>query len=141
MGGQKKRAKNQATPSGIKKNEPKNAALTFRFDYFDSSDPEVCPATFPEGYVQTLMSRLRDLSSWRFVDFIQAGRGLRSHAVDWPDTSRPDGFGSAVPGHLVAEIRPWQFALSQSEGGRVTGFLLGSSFYVVWLDCHHNVYP
>jgi hypothetical protein len=65
---------------GIKKTKPKSQdpivktdvrdrALRFSFSLFHRDDEEVCPRLFSEGYVRTLMERLRDLSTWKVGRF------------------------------------------------------------------------
>jgi len=135
----KKRAVANTSASGIKRGEKDDAPLRFSFRFFDCADAELCPPTFPEGYTQTLMDRLRSISTWTVKEFTSSrSKAIRSHQIDWEDTSRPDGFPNlneqfgAYPG--------WQFSLSANEHGRVHGLLIDDTFYVIWLDCGHNLY-
>jgi hypothetical protein len=114
--------------------------LRFSFKFFDPSDGEMCPAAFNEGYTQTLMQRLRDLSSWKVKQFTGAmDQSIRNHQHDWAKTSRPKGFANlntyfrAYPG--------WQFCLTANAHGRVHGILIDDTFHVIWLDQGHNLYP
>ena len=110
----------------------------FSLKLFDSSDPEMCPPIFRDHYVQTLMVRLKDLSSWTVGEFLRFNNGLRNHIIKWPDTSRPEGF-SGLPDQYDA-YPAYQFALSVNEHGRVHGLLIGNTFHIVWLDHDHNLY-
>lgn len=136
-----KKGNNKKVDSDIKKTEPKQRRLNFSFQFFDVSDVELCPATFPNGYTQSLMARLRDLSGWTVTEFLNArnNKSVRAHTHDWKQTSRPDGFPN-----LNDELKDnpgWQFCISANEGGRVHGFMIDSTFYIIWLDHNHKLYP
>jgi hypothetical protein len=130
----------QVEPKGMIRKEKVDAELRFSFKLFDNSDSELCPAVFRETYTQTLMERLRDLSTWtvqRFTTFFH--KSIRNHPHDWEKTSRPKGFS-----HLNDHFRSyqgWQFQLSSNEHGRVHGIIIDDTFYVVWLDQDHKLYP
>lgn len=125
--------------STIKKTAP-DPELRFSFKFFDHTDPEVCPANFADGYTQTLMQRLRALSGWKVKEFTgRQDSAIRNHQHDWSKTSRPEGFGAlnatfkAYPG--------WQFCLTANQHGRVHGIIIDDTFYVIWLDQDHRLYP
>jgi hypothetical protein len=100
---------------------------------------EVCPATFKDGYTQTLMQRLRDVSSWTVSTFCgRQDKSLRNHQHDWTKTSRPEGFAH-LNDHYKA-IPGWQFCLSANEHGRVHGIIIDDTFFVIWLDQDHKLY-
>lgn len=126
--------------SGIKKAEIGPSLLKFSFRLFDATDAEVCPATFPNGYVQALMERLKGLSSWTVTDFLTPqGKAIRNHTIEWEGTARPNGFR-----HLNEQFQAYpahQFSISKSRWGRVHGLLIDDTFHVVWLDHDHAVYP
>ena len=100
----------------------------------------MCPPTFPAGYTQKLMQRMRDLSSWTVSRFVNVpDKALRNHRHDWSRTARPNGFE-----HLNEQFRAypgWQFCLTANEHGRVHGILIDDTFHVIWLDAAHNLYP
>ncbi len=114
--------------------------LRFSFKLFDDSDPELCPAVFRENYTQKLMLRLKDLSTWSVQQFTgPCNKSIRNHTHDWATTSRPRGFK-----HLNEHLRAypgWQFQLSANEHGRVHGIVIDDTFYVIWLDQDHKLYP
>jgi hypothetical protein len=35
----------------------------------------------------------------------------------------------------------WQFCLTANEHGRVHGIIIDDTFYVIWLDHDHQLYP
>ncbi|MBI5345540.1 MAG: hypothetical protein HZB76_00110 [Chlamydiae bacterium] len=86
-----------------------------------------------------MMERLKALSAWTVSDFVNLGRNsFRAHTHDWEQTSRPQGF-KHLPEHLRS-CPGWQFQLSSNEHGRVHGFFIAETFYVVWLDRNHKLY-
>ena len=100
----------------------------------------MCPAVFKAGYTRALMQRLRDISSWTVKRFCGAPeKGLRNHQHDWAETARPDGFAH-LNDHYAA-YPGWQFCITANEYGRVHGIVIDDTFYVIWLDIGHRLYP
>jgi len=85
------------------------------------------------------MERLKTVSALIMSEFMQEHkRSLRAHIHDWTEISRPHGFK-----HLNEQLRAnlgWQFQLSSNEHGRVHGFFIDHTFYVIWLDKDHRLY-
>ena len=126
--------------SRIKKGPTPDPDLRFSFKFFYSSDAEMCPPTFQDEYTQTLMQRLRDLSTWKVSRFTgTTDKTVRNHKHDWDRTSRPRGFVN-LNAHFQA-YDGWQFCLTANEHGRVHGIMIDDTFYVIWLDQNHNLYP
>lgn len=129
-----------ASTSGIRKTQLPDSKLRFSFELFDQADQELCPQSFRDGYTQTLMQRLRDISTWKVNDFCtKFDKALRNHQHDWSKTSRPEGFGN-LNDHFKGKDG-WQFCLSANEHGRVHGIIIDDTFYVIWLDHDHRLYP
>jgi hypothetical protein len=86
------------------------------------------------------MERLRDLSSWKVVDFTgKTEKSVRNHSHQWDRTTRPNGFAN-LNAHYQA-YDGWQFCLTANEHGRVHGIIMDDTFYVIWLDHDHALYP
>jgi hypothetical protein len=129
-----------ATTGAIKKQPAPDVPLRFSFIFFDPTDAEMCPAVFGDGYTQTLMQRLRDLSSWTVKRFTtQSDKAVRNHQHDWSKTARPEGFGALNEHYRI--FPGWQFSLTTQEHGRVHGIIMNDTFYVIWLDKEHALYP
>jgi len=125
--------------SAIRKTEA-DPELRFSFKFFDASDEEMCPVSFGDGYTQTLMQRLRDLSSWKVKRFTGAqDQSVRNHQHDWTKTSRPKGFANLNA--YFQDYPGWQFCLTANAHGRVHGIIIDDTFHVIWLDQDHNLYP
>lgn len=124
----------------IRKTDVADELLRFSFRYFQN-DQELCPRSFAENYTQKLAERLKELSSWtvsRFTTRVETP--VKNHKINWTDTARVEGFGGALPQEL-RESDAWQFSVTRNEHGRVHGFFIGNTFYIVWLDCNHRLYP
>lgn len=129
-----------ASQSAMQKTKIQDVKICFSFEHFDPSDTELCPPTFQEHYTQTLMERLKALSGWTLKEFMNShSRSLRAHLHDWQKTARPYGF--SLLNEQLRSIPAWQFQLSKDEHGRVHGFFIGNTFYIVWLDRDHKLYP
>ena len=125
----------------IKKTAVKDPLITFSFRFFDPTDGTLCPGIFKDGYTQTLMQRLRALSEWTLQDFYgPPGQNIRAHTHTWSETARPDGFARLLNEELRASPG-WQFSISANKYGRVHGIMIDSTFYIIWLDQNHALYP
>ena len=123
----------------IKKASASDAPMNFSFKFFDESDEELCPPNFKEGYTRALMLRLRVLSVWTGEKFRgKIENNIRNHIIDWNDTARAC-FSSVNMEHR--DTPAYQFAVTEYAHGRVHGFFIGDTFYVIWLDCNHALYP
>lgn len=60
----------------------------------------------------------------------------------FPETSQPEGFTNVDQENLALE-EPWQFSVDPAPEciGRVHGLLQKDTFYVVWLDLCHRLFP
>ena len=88
----------------------------------------------PDGVVSgrwflSLLDCLKSVSNQRISDLRSSVHDL--HPIDWgkANTSPPSGF---------EQLEYWQFRVNKSRG-RVIGFKIDNTFYVVWLDPHHNL--
>lgn len=133
--------KNPPQKSGsIRKSTAKDPAILFSFEFFDHDDDEVCPSRFVEEYTQALTRRLRVLCQWTVHHFQNKyEKNIKNHIIEWRKTSRSMGFSRIPTEHKDAIA--WQFAVAEHTHGRVHGFFIGNTFYIVWLDCNHLLYP
>lgn len=114
--------------------------VSFSFKYLELNHGKFSlPDTAAKAhYLAALFDRLRQISSMKCQEFRQAGKALRSHAIDWAGTSEPNGFD-----HLSEQLQdcqPWQFSLAREELGRVHGLWVGTIFYPIWIDHEHQLY-
>lgn len=114
--------------------------LSVSFQYFIERDPFVIAEGEP-GYVKAVMARLRDICSMT-ASVMRAGndKSLRSHAIEWADTTEKGGFDHLNPQMRGQIEHPWQFNVSANKYGRIHGFWIGDVLFVVWFDPEHRLY-
>lgn len=114
--------------------------IHFSFKYLDCKPEKFNYNLNDSSYFITLISRLKDISTIRAVDFLSnTSKSLRAHPIKWGDTTETC-FNIPAEEQLVDV--PYQFSLSSNEYGRVHGFIVNTTrFYVVWLDKSHDLYP
>jgi hypothetical protein len=118
-----------------------NPNLIFSFGHLDlDSNAKFSLALCEDGYLESLLTRLRDVSNITLREFRNLWRKgeLRNHPIAWHETSEPDGFPLDPQ---LKEEEAWQFELKKNEYGRVHGVLIDQVFHVVWLDPKHRLYP
>lgn len=130
-----------AIPSAIPRPNPQPDSLVrFSFKHLDlHSNPKFSLDRCAGDYLDRLLTRLKDVCQLTIQEFrTNKSKALRAHTINWEDTTETDGFSC-----LNSQLRdnePWQFALTSNAHGRVHGFLLDSTFFVVWIDPEHKLY-
>ena len=114
--------------------------ITFSFRHLDLFNyKKFSIGRCQEGYLDTLLKRLRDLSHNTVGELVgNRSKALRSHPIKWSDTTERAGFK-----YLNTQLREkeaWQFELTKDKHGRVHGFLMDDIFYVVWIDPDHQLF-
>lgn len=116
------------------------ATISFSFRYMDHEHNKFSFAAQEPAYFCKVLERMKGLSTMTAREFTaDRGGALKSHPIDWHNTSEPDGFS-----HLNEQFQsytPYQFAISRNEHGRVHGFFINDVFHIVWLDPSHQLYP
>lgn len=115
--------------------------IRFSFKYLDLiSNEKFGIHRRGQGYLAKLLERLRDLSGITDGDSrTSRSSAPRAHEIDWSRTSEPAGFRHLNP--QLREIKAWQFEITSNAHGRVHGFLIGDTFFTVWIDPAHQLYP
>ncbi len=112
--------------------------LIFSFKYLDLSDTDFCIDRCDLNYYKLLLDRIKQLSKRTVFSFqTKYEKSLRNHSIKWEDINK-NSFG--FPNEEQIVDKPWQFSVTSNEHGRVIGFFIGYIFYIVWLDCNHNLY-
>jgi len=130
-----------ATHDDIKnKTNTKNAYISFSYRYFENNEKFCQPSKEQaHAYLKTFLDRLKNLCEFTCYEFkTTKHKALRNHTHKWHETTEPNGFQN-IPKSLV-DCEPWQFCLSANEYGRIHGFFIDSTFYIVWLDVNHRLY-
>lgn len=114
--------------------------IRFSFKYLDSEHDKFHLKNVDNKYLEILLDRLKAISSMKINEFRMAGnKSLRSHSIDWNETTEPQGF-THLKNEQLRQCEPWQFELTSNKHGRVHGILLDEIFYVVWFDPKHELY-
>lgn len=130
--------KNGASGIKLPKLKPPQG-ISFSFKYYQDNHNKFSCIKKEVSYWLTLLDRLKALSSLTAQEFLADNSPtLRCHPINWKKTSE-SGFGLPNEEQLV-DI-PYQFSISSNKHGRVHGFLINETFYIVWLDPDHLLYP
>ncbi|QLY79171.1 hypothetical protein [Clostridium intestinale] len=84
----------------------------------------------------TLFDGLKEISNLTPNDLKSSKQHYGYHRHDWDELPAKFNFDK----EFLEQIDGVQFRISSSKG-RVHGFMVGNTFYVVWLDPYHNLYP
>lgn len=126
------------------KDDPGKANIVFSFRFFDeqTDDFALQQCADKDQYLDVLIGRLRDVGTMTLHEFeSNKSKAIRSGKINWDNASH-DCFHRVPRAYQVdAMNQAREFNLSVNEHGRVHGFLIGSTFYVVWLDPEHKLFP
>jgi hypothetical protein len=127
--------------SEAKKTAEKRAAELFNFSlkYLDDQHENFNYTVHDGTYFCEVFTRLKNLCSLTKQELLSnRSSALRAHPIDWKDTSQEKGFNFPHYDQIVDV--PYQFTVSANEYGRIHGFFIYNTFYIVWLDKDHNLY-
>lgn len=88
-------------------------------------------------YFIKLLERLKNVSGMTRIGLRQC-QGLHFHQINFRsrDVSE-DSFGLGQD----IDNDAWQISISVNEHGRIVGYFVANTFYVVWLDPEHELCP
>ncbi len=115
-------------------------SLLFSFKHLDlATNPKFTVDKCRDGYLPKLLERLKALHGFSVSELkSNKSKSLRCHSLDWKTTSEPFGFGCL--NEQLRGLPAWQFEVSSNEHGRVHGFFIDRTFFVVWVDPEHLLY-
>ena len=139
-----KRIKANPTPSETRRIEAAKSLgglVRFSFKYFQDNHATYDPTDCKPGYFLSLLDRLRELSrlEMRSLQNRKADSTIRFHRIDFTD-KRVSSNGFGIPKCELFDEEAWQFSLTANEYGRVHGFVIEDTFFVVWFDPDHQLY-
>ena len=115
-----------------------NNGLRFSFKYYQDQHPKFSISGKDYNYFAALLQRLKDLSSYSSEELlINRSKSLRCHPIDWNDTTETS-FG--IPNENIVVDTPYQISISANQHGRIHGFFIEETFFIVWLDPDHLLY-
>ena len=93
----------------------------------------------PDGAVRfykQLIDRLHGFSRYKLSEVTGRDKRDHSHPIIWEKTSERDGF----PLHEQQIGECYQLCLGTNQG-RIHGFFVDNTFYIVWCDPNHRLFP
>lgn len=116
-----------------------SSKLKFSFEYYDTLDDSYCLSKFTAEQIKTGMLKLKEISGMTFDELISNRIVLHFGAVVWEKTIKPNGFGIKA----LESIEAFHFALLGVNGQlcRVFGAYYQGTFYIVWFDLNHEIWP
>ncbi len=114
--------------------------IRFSFEYYDDRESNCyCISSWSKEQIKKTLNRLKDISLKSYNDLMQGGRVLHFGEVDWSKTTERGGF----PFPAVNNLQPFHFALLGVNGqmARVYGAYSQGTFYIVWFDLNHEIWP
>ncbi len=113
------------------------AEVLLSFKHLNLTD-KFTPKGREAEYIITALGRMREMCKLKPQELKQSGKVWRCHTIKWDETSEPKGY-EAMP-KSFQDSEPMQISLGKADG-RLQGYFVGSTFYVVWFDAHHQLYP
>lgn len=113
--------------------------INFSFRYYDTTNNSYCISTWDEEKIAKTLGRLQDISNKTYNELNRGSNVYHFHPVDWAQTIKQGGF----PDSRANNLEPFQFALLGINGkkARVYGALSQNTFYIVWFDINHEIWP
>lgn len=112
--------------------------INFSFQYYDLSREDYCLSYWTQEQIRETFTRLREISALTYAEFFQQRSVYHFHSVDWSKTTEKAGFAREL-----GDLEAFQFALLSVNGqlARVFGAFYDGTFYVVWFDLDHRIWP
>ncbi|CCF83415.1 hypothetical protein [Nitrolancea hollandica] len=124
----------------VRKSElPDDQHVQFSFKFYDSIRSDYCLSNGTPEQVRTALNRLKEISAKTFKQLQQERRVLHFGEVDWSETREKEGF----PDPQANVLSAFHFALLGVNGqlARVYAAWDGTTFYIVWFDLQHHIWP
>lgn len=114
--------------------------VSFNFKHLQKKNKKFDYNNKNKKYFLALLERLKNISEMSKDEMtVQNRRVLQCHPINFTEESvSENGFGKL--GKDIPDDA-WQFGISKNEHGRVHGYFVDNTFYVVWLDPEHQLYP
>jgi|JI7StandDraft_1071085.scaffolds.fasta_scaffold482844_2 site-specific DNA-cytosine methylase len=133
-------ADKEGSISAAKESATRSASelINFSFKYLREEHEKFPCFHEDHGYYFELVRRIKAISTLKLIELMtNRSSALRMHPIKWSDTSE-NSFG--IPAEEQIVDTPYQLSLTANEYGRLHGFFISNTFYVVWFDKHHALY-
>lgn len=112
--------------------------VNFSFSYLEENHPKFPFRHEDVFYYMELLKRLKAVNTLKLQEVLSnRSNALRAHPIKWDQTTEP-GFG--LPAENTIAHDPYQLSIGANKHGRLHGFFVFNTFFVVWLDKHHALY-
>lgn len=115
--------------------QPLTQAVRFSFKYLMREHQKFRYDEQASEYFCRLLAKLAEYSTMTPDELRR--KAIRTHKIDWNDVTE-GAFG--IPREDEIVDMPWQFGIEQSNYGRIHGFFIEHTFYVVWLAPSHALH-
>lgn len=117
---------------------PKTQKIKFSFEYYDTSN-KYCLSSWSVDRIKKTLDRLKNVNTKTFNDLRRERYVYHFSEVIWEKTIEKNGFPDSRTKHLPA----FHFSLLgvNDQLARVYGVFSEDTFYVVWFDLDHKIWP
>lgn len=120
--------------------------LRFSFSHLDMAKEKFHWSKCSAEYFTKLLEILRRYSMWRVDQFTDQNNDDHRHVIDFADTSEPRGFLHIAEDDLdqFGYYQIWEIGVNPAiphSIWRAHGVLIEDTFYLVWLDPDHALFP
>lgn len=117
---------------------PANEKIRFSFEYYDKSSTNYCLSCWGQVQIRNALLRLQEICTKSFNDLSRERRVYHFGEVDWEKTTKKSGF----PDRRVHQLPAFHFSLlGNNQKARVYGAYSTGTFYIVWFDLNHDIWP
>lgn len=118
---------------------PSNEKLRFSFEYYDRTSNNYCLSSWGQSQIRNTLFRLQDVCTKSFNDLTRERKVYHFGEVVWEKTTKKTGF----PDSKVNQLPAFHFALLgiNNQKARVYGAYSAGTFYIVWFDLNHEIWP
>lgn len=117
---------------------PHKAGVNFNFMYLRTCKDKFVYRHQETNYFTALIERLCEISSNNRLD-LKRLQSLRHHRIDFKNDNVSERYFNNIPEEAYINSA-YQFSISSNKHGRIHGFYVGDTFYIVWLDPLHELY-
>ena len=115
--------------------------VRFAFKYFHADHSKLCGKGMDSDRTRAMFRRLKEYESKTWREMHNEKAGTHFHPVDFSSSQRNEykrGFRDQLTEDMM-NLTPYQIAMTKKV--RFFGVLYVGSFYVVWCDADHDIFP
>lgn len=116
-----------------------NPKINFSFEYYDKQSTKYCISCWTAKQIRDSLLQLQDICTKSFNDLTRESRVYHFQEVIWEKTIEKGGF----PNPAIKNLPAFHFALIgvNNQLARVYGVYSRGTFYIVWFDLNHTIWP